>query len=201
MDRCASTHLFFHGVRAHNPLKTPRHVNHFDCREHRHHQLNADAGVNLTQENYLLWAAQVLPYLRSQGLSGHIDGSLSAPWQTSAADPVEGSGGRIIVVNPEYTSWYHQDQLVLSVINSSLSEEVLSTVVDATTVRRAWSTLKKMYASRSHARIMQIRMQLATIQKGDLTAIDYFRKVKQLADTLAAIGKHLEDEEFISYLL
>jgi hypothetical protein len=109
MDRCASTHLFFHGVRAHNPLKTPRHVNHFDCREHRHHQLNADAGVNLTQENYLLWAAQVLPYLRSQGLSGHIDGSLSAPWQTSAADPVEGSGGRIIVVNPEYTSWYHQD--------------------------------------------------------------------------------------------
>jgi hypothetical protein len=44
-------------------------------------------------------------------------------------------------------------------------------------------------------------MQLATIQKGDLTAVDYFRKVKRLADTLAAIGKHLEDEEFISYLL
>jgi hypothetical protein len=44
-------------------------------------------------------------------------------------------------------------------------------------------------------------MQLATIQKGDLTTVDYFRKVKRLADTLAAIGKHLEDEEFISYLL
>jgi hypothetical protein len=63
--------------------------------------------VKLTQENYLLWAAQVLPYLWSQGLSAHIDGSLSAPRQTIAADPVEGSGGRTIVVNPEYTSWYH----------------------------------------------------------------------------------------------
>jgi hypothetical protein len=40
-----------------------------------------------------------------------------------------------------------------------------------------------------HARIMQIQMELATIQKGDLTTADYFRKMKRLADTLAAIGK------------
>jgi hypothetical protein len=93
--------------------------------------------VKLNQENYLLWAAQVLPYLRSQGLSGHIDGSIAMPRQTIAAASAEDSGGRTIVVNPDYTSWYHQDQLVLSVINSSLSEEVLSTVVDATTARHA----------------------------------------------------------------
>jgi hypothetical protein len=157
-------------------------------------------GIKLN-ENYLIWSAQVLPYLRSQGLSGHIDGSLSAPRQTIAADSVEGSGGRTIVVNPEFMSWYHQDQLVLSVINSSLSEDVLSTVVDATTARGAWSTLEKMFASSSRARIMQIRMQLANIQKGELTVADYFRKVKRLADMLAAIGKRLEDEELISYLL
>jgi hypothetical protein len=48
---------------------------------------------------------------------------------------------------------------------------------------------------------MQIQMQLTTLQKGDLTAAEYFRKMKRLADTLAAIGKRLEDEEFISYLL
>jgi hypothetical protein len=95
--------------------------------------------VKLNQENYLLWAAQVLPYLRRQGLSGHIDGSIAMPRQTIAAASAEDSDGRTIVVNPNYTSWYHQDQLVLSVINSSLFEEVLSTVVDATTARHAWS--------------------------------------------------------------
>jgi hypothetical protein len=67
-------------------------------------------------------------------------------------------------------------------------------VVDATTACRAWSTLESMYASSSrshimHARIMQIQMELTTIQKGDLTTADYFRKMKRLADTLAAIGK------------
>ncbi|WVZ49109.1 hypothetical protein U9M48_000490 [Paspalum notatum var. saurae] len=157
--------------------------------------------VKLNQENYLLWAAQVLPYLRSQGLSGHIDGSLPAPSQTIATTPSEDTGERSIIVNPEFTSWYHRDQLVLSVINSSLTEEILSTVVHCTSACQTWRTLEKMFASSSRARIMQIRMQLATIQKSDLSAADYFRKVKRLADTLAAIGKPLQDEEFISYLL
>lgn len=157
--------------------------------------------VKLNQENYLLWSAQVLPYLRSQGLSGHIDGSVPAPSQTISITPSDGTGGRSVIVNPEYTSWYHQDQLVLSVINSSLTEDVLSIVVDATSARDAWSTLERSFASRSKARIMQIRMQLTTIQKKDLSIADYFRKVKRLADTLAAIGKCLEDEELIAYLL
>jgi hypothetical protein len=48
---------------------------------------------------------------------------------------------------------------------------------------------------------MQICMQLATIQKKDLSIANYYRRVKRLSDTLAAIGKRLEDEELISYLL
>jgi hypothetical protein len=48
---------------------------------------------------------------------------------------------------------------------------------------------------------MQIRMQLSTIQKKDLCIAEYFRKVKCLADTLAAIGKRLKDEELIAYML
>jgi len=32
--------------------------------------------VKLTQENYLLWSAQILPYLRGQGLVGFMDGTI-----------------------------------------------------------------------------------------------------------------------------
>jgi hypothetical protein len=58
-----------------------------------------------------------------------------------------------------------------------------------------------MYASSSRARIMQMRIKLMTIEKNDLSVTDYFKKVKKLADTLAAISKRLDSEEFISYLL
>ena len=146
--------------------------------------------VKLTQENYLLWSTQILPYLRSQNLVGFVDGSMPAPSQTIAVEPSEETGNRKIIINPEFTVWYPQDQLVLSLINSSVTEEVLSTMVGITTAREAWITLERQFASTSRARAMQIRMELSTIQKKDMTIADYFRKVKHLGDTLAAIGKN-----------
>ncbi|KAF0925753.1 hypothetical protein E2562_017310 [Oryza meyeriana var. granulata] len=92
--------------------------------------------VKLTQENYLLWSTQILPYLRSQGLIGYVDGSLPAPSQTITVEPTEDSARRI-TVNPEYTYWYHKDQLVLSAILSSITEDILSTMVGVTTARAA----------------------------------------------------------------
>jgi hypothetical protein len=48
---------------------------------------------------------------------------------------------------------------------------------------------------------MQLRMQLATIQKGDVSVAAYFRKVKSITDTLAVVGKRLDDDEIITYML
>lgn len=160
--------------------------------------------VKLTQENYLLLKTQILPYLRSQGLLGYIDGSIPQPSQTiySTEEGKEGEPHHHrLIVNPEYTVWYVQDQFVLSGITASVTEEVLGLLVGVTTSRGAWRELEKTFAASSRARIMQIRMQLATTQKKDATMADYYRKMKRLADTLAAIGKRLEDEEFIAYLL
>jgi hypothetical protein len=42
---------------------------------------------------------------------------------------------------------------------------------------------------------------LATLKKGGLSAIEYLKKMKALADTLAIIRQPLKDEEFITYLL
>jgi hypothetical protein len=47
----------------------------------------------------------------------------------------------------------------------------------------------------------EIRYQLSTIKKGNLSVTDYFQKVKQLADTLASIHQPLQDCETVSYLL
>jgi hypothetical protein len=35
--------------------------------------------IKLTRENYLLWKAQIVPYLRGQHLFGFLDGSQPAP--------------------------------------------------------------------------------------------------------------------------
>jgi hypothetical protein len=47
---------------------------------------------------------------------------------------------------------------------------------------------------------MQIHMQLATLKKNDLLAVDYFNRIKSFTDTLAAAGAPLRDDEIIAYM-
>ena len=70
-----------------------------------------------------------------------------------------------------------------------------------TTAAEAWEALEQMFASRSKARIVQLRVQLATVQKGDLSMAEYFHRMKNLADTMASIGHPLGVPEFVSYVL
>ncbi|KAK4424666.1 Retrovirus-related Pol polyprotein from transposon RE1, partial [Sesamum alatum] len=155
--------------------------------------------IHLTKTNFLIWRAQLLPYLRSTKLLGYLDGSIAAPAQYVNA-------GAAQVPNPAYSQWYDQDQQVLSDLLSSISEEVLQDVVDATTSKEAWDTLQRMFSSTTRARIVQIRVDLATTKKLDLSTADYFRKIKGLssemaAAEMAAAGNALRDDEVIAYLL
>ncbi|WVZ49453.1 LOW QUALITY PROTEIN: hypothetical protein U9M48_000815 [Paspalum notatum var. saurae] len=73
------------------------------------------------------------------------------------------------VVNRVFEQWYQQDQLV-------------------------WRVIEQTFATASRAQVMQIRMQ-PTIRKKELTIAEYYLKVKGLADTLAVIGKPLENDK------
>jgi hypothetical protein len=61
--------------------------------------------------------------------------------------------------------------------------------------------LEGLFSSRSRARVIQIRSQLTSAKKKGVPAADYFCNMKMLADTLAAIGQPLKEEEVISYIL
>ncbi|KAH7656943.1 Photosystem I PsaK reaction centre protein [Dioscorea alata] len=100
--------------------------------------------VKLTRENYLLWKAQVLPYLRSQQLLGYIDGSVARPAETIAQIAQEGEV--TTVQNPAFTRWLQQDQMVLSALLSSLSNEVLAQVLFLTTSKEVWRALEQMFS-------------------------------------------------------
>uniref|UniRef100_A0A2N9IF87 Retrotransposon gag domain-containing protein n=1 Tax=Fagus sylvatica TaxID=28930 RepID=A0A2N9IF87_FAGSY len=103
--------------------------------------------------------------------------------------------------NPAHQAWLIQDQMILSALISSLSENVLAYVVKCTTSRDVWLTLERMFTAHSRARTMTIRYQLSTLKKGDSSIADYFHTFTGLVDTLAAINQPLTEEEQISFLL
>uniref|UniRef100_A0A2N9FFA4 Reverse transcriptase Ty1/copia-type domain-containing protein n=1 Tax=Fagus sylvatica TaxID=28930 RepID=A0A2N9FFA4_FAGSY len=154
--------------------------------------------IKLTRDNYLLWKAQILPYLKGQHLFGFIDGSRPAPSQFLASQTSDSASD---APNPAFQTWHLQDQLIMSALISSLSENILAHIVKCGTSREVWLTLERMFTSQSRARTMQIHYQLATLKKGDSSVADYFHKFTGLADTLAAVDHPLHDFELVSFLL
>jgi hypothetical protein len=91
--------------------------------------------IKLTRDNYLLWKAQIIPYLRGQHLYGFIDGTKPAPASSLA---VQDSGPTAALPNPDFYIWHTQDQMILSALISSLSETVLAHVVKCHTSHDVW---------------------------------------------------------------
>ncbi|KAK1612536.1 hypothetical protein QYE76_036209 [Lolium multiflorum] len=94
-----------------------------------------------------------------------------------------------------------KDQANLSSIQGSLSPTVAGMVVFAATSCEAWKTLESSFSAQSQARANSLRRELGECEKLDMSAKDYYNKVRGLADTLASIGQPLSDSEFNSYVV
>jgi hypothetical protein len=162
--------------------------------------MNHSPSIKLAKDNYMAWQFHLLAYLRGQDVYGFIDGMIPAPAQL-IANPATAPGSPAMIANLDYLSWSQKDRLIISVLVSTLSDSYVSHVVGCTTSRALWESLEKMFASQAHVRIMQVHFQLATLKKGNSSVTDYFHKLKNLSDTLAACGQPLNDFEAVSFLL
>ena len=153
----------------------------------------------LSRDNYLVWRAQVLPAIRGARLVGILDGSILQPSSTIKTQKADQTIEE--VDNPAYNRWIEQDQHLLSYLLSSMTKEILVQVSSCEHAAEVWSAVTDMFASQSKSRILQIRSQLSREKKGDSSAAAYYSKMKSLADELAAVGRKLDDDEIIEYIL
>ena len=118
-----------------------------------------------------------------------MDGSRPAPLQTLTVTTANISTPQ---PNPDYHAWLIQDQMILSALISSLTENILAYVVRCTISQEVWLTLERMFTAHSRARTMNIHYQLSTLKEGDSSIVDYFHKFIGLVDTLVAIDQPLK---------
>jgi hypothetical protein len=58
-----------------------------------------------------------------------------------------------------------------------------------------------MFASQTRAQTVNIQLALGNSHKGNSYVTEYFRKMKALGDDMAAVGRPLEDEELVQYII
>jgi hypothetical protein len=151
--------------------------------------------VKLEGPNYLQWLSQMNPALRTHEFMSFVDGSEPCP---SPFLP-DSEGKETLVANPDHALWHRKDQFLLSWINATLAEKVLSTVYGMTTSRQVWSHLAKKFASQSKSHIAHLKRQLQSLHQGSKSCTEFLQAA--LANQLAVAGKPLDDDDLISFII
>lgn len=85
---------------------------------------------------------------------GYLDGIKSAPEST-----IRGFDGTK-TPNPAFSTWSKMDQMLLSLLFSSLTEEAMSDVVGLSTAHEGWKTLEASFAHQSKTCEIQLKDEL-----------------------------------------
>ncbi|PIA57119.1 hypothetical protein AQUCO_00600091v1 [Aquilegia coerulea] len=151
--------------------------------------------VKLGANNYLLWRNQFIPLLTSQNLIGYVDGSTTQPSRTTI------DANNKTIDNTAYAVWKQADQLVMSLLYSSLTEEAMSEVLGLTCAADVWKTLEEVFSYKSKSREIQLKDELQLMKKGTQSVDEYSRKFKLVCDQLAAMGKPVDDTDKVHWFL
>uniref|UniRef100_A0A803PMY8 Retrotransposon Copia-like N-terminal domain-containing protein n=1 Tax=Cannabis sativa TaxID=3483 RepID=A0A803PMY8_CANSA len=147
--------------------------------------------LRLDRSNYPLWRSLVLAAVRAYNLDGHLLGTNPQPQRNLAGN----------TPNPAFQQWIRLDQFIMHWLMNSISEAMLAHVIHCQTSAEIWTVLNQLFATRSRARLLQIRGLLQSTKKGSFTIDDYFLKMKQYADSLAAAEQPISDDDLILYIL
>jgi len=162
--------------------------------------MNHTLQIKLSNANFPSWRTQIMAFVKAQDSYGFLDGTSTPPAQT-IPNPSTTPNAPATIANPEFLAWCQRDQMLLSVLISTLTEPLVVHAVGCATAHQLWTTLVSMFASQARSRVMQIHYQLATSKKGSASITEYFQTFKALCDNLAAAGQHLNDFERTSYFL
>ena len=103
--------------------------------------------------------------------------------------------------NPEFQTWKIKVKALLSLINLTLTPQVFSLVVGITSWREVWNTLEQSFTSTSWANILNLKLELQSLKKGNDSVKNFLQKIKIVRDKLLAVGVIVDNEELLCIVL
>ena len=153
--------------------------------------------IKLDYTNYILWRHQLLTILEAYSLIEHIDDTALKP-SPFALDTI---GNVTSIANPEFQAWKIKDKALLSLINSTLTQQIFSLVVGITNSREVWNTLEQRFTSTSRANILNLKLEFQGLKKGNESVNSFLQKIKVARDKFLSVGVIVDNEELIFIVL
>lgn len=86
-------------------------------------------------------------------------------------------------------------------LNATLTEKVLSTVVGLNTTRQVRVSLANHFASQPRSHITHLKRQLQTLHQGSKSCTELLDTAKKWAAQLATVGKPIDDDDLIEHVI
>ncbi|XP_019182104.1 PREDICTED: uncharacterized protein LOC109177242 [Ipomoea nil] len=141
--------------------------------------------MKLMSRNYLFWRTQLIPFLRAH-LLGFVDGSTPCPSPTIDATPSADSTSSATTTgplpNPVYKAWVQQS--ILSLLISSMSDEVLHLAVGWNTAAEVWRSITTALGSNTQARCLNLLGQFQSLRQGNASPAEYLGRAELLVKPL-----------------
>ncbi|XP_019172704.1 PREDICTED: uncharacterized protein LOC109168114 [Ipomoea nil] len=155
--------------------------------------------MKLTTKNFLFWRTQLVPFLRGQGLLGYVTGDTPCPPATlkspASGEAASSATTTTTTSNPAHGLWIQQDQSILSLLVSSMADEVLYLAVGRTTSHEVWSSITAALGSSTRARCLNLLAQFQSLRQGDSTPAEYLGRAQLLVEDLALAGRPVSLDE------
>ena len=104
-------------------------------------------------------------------------------------------------LNSQFVQWCHLDQMILSWLYSTLTQDIMSQIIGSQSSHEAWVDLQRIFSASSKARVMQLRLEYQMTNKDGNTMAEYVLKMKTIANNLADIDEHVKERDQILPIL
>lgn len=104
-------------------------------------------------------------------------------------------------VNPAYSQWLQKDQMLLSWLQLTLSNEILSCVLGCSHSHQLWDHLFNYFQKQTRARARQLHVELRALTLDNSTVQELLLNVHTIMDALASIGDHILATHYINVIL
>lgn len=118
----------------------------------------------LDSKNYLSWARSMKVALISKNKLRFIDGTFTKPNATSIL----------------YDPWIRGNNLVLSWLQRSISENIAQSILWLDNAHSVWETLRNRFSEGDIFRISDLQDELVRLQQGNLDVSSYFTQLTSL---------------------
>ena len=82
-----------------------------------------------------------------------------------------------------------------------MSEGIISLVFDLETSREVWKAIEVQFGTQSKSRLLHLRYMMNSTRKDNLKITNYFIRMKNIADNMAAAGSALSYNDLILHIL